>query len=116
MSIAKLGDGSLKMRNPVTFWSLSDATNRDAEYELDATLEQYFYHPNVPPFLAQRLAQRFGISNPSPRYIKVIATAFKTGTYLSFGSNEYGCLEATVAAIILDREAQDHILDADPIQ
>merc|ERR1711959_817258 len=33
-----------------------------------------------------------------------------------FGSNAYGCLKATLAAIILDREAQDHILDADPIQ
>lgn len=116
LSIAKLGDGSLVMRNPVTFWSLPDATSRDGEYELDAALEHYFFHPNVPSFLALRLAQRFGTSNPSPRYIKVIATAFKTGNYEGFGSNEYGCLKATVAAIILDREAQDHILDTDPIQ
>jgi len=59
-STAKLGDGSLKMRNPVTFYSLPDVTLRDAEYELDATLEHYFFHPNVPIFIAQRLAQRFG--------------------------------------------------------
>ena len=116
LSIVKLGDGSLQMRNPVTFWSLPDATIRDGEYELDAALEHYFFHPNVPSFLAKLLAQRFGSSNPSPRYTKVIASAFKTGKYGNFGSNEYGCLEATIAAIILDREAQDHILDADPIQ
>jgi uncharacterized protein (DUF1800 family) len=98
------------------FWSLPDATIRDGEYELDAALEHYFFHPNAPSFLAKLLAQRFGSSNPSPRYTKVIANAFKTGKYGNFGSNEYGCLEATIAAIILDREAQDHILDADPIQ
>lgn len=116
LSFAKLGDGTLSVRNPVSFWALSGYTNRDAEYELNAALEHYFYHPNVPSFLALRLAQRFGISNPSPRYITAIATAFKTGKYKGFGSNAYGCLKATLAAIILDREAQDHILDADPIQ
>lgn len=115
LSIAELGDGSIRFRNPVTFWSLQDVTVRDGEYELDAALKHYFYHPNVPSFLARTLAQRFGRSNPSPRYIKEIATAFKTGTYGNFGSKQYGCLEATVAAIILDRESVDYILDADPI-
>ena len=115
-STANLGDGSLQMRNPVTFYSLSDPTIRDAEYELDATLEHYFFHQNVPMFMARRLAQRFGSSNPSPRYIQVIAKSFRTGMYESFGSNQYGCLEATIAAILLDRESKDHILDADPFQ
>jgi len=116
LSIAQLGDGSIQFRNPVSFWSLPDATSRDAEYELDAALQHYFYHPNVASFIGGKLAQRFGISNPSPRYLKEIATAFKTGTYGKFGSNQYGCLKATIAAILLDRESQDHILDADPIQ
>jgi uncharacterized protein (DUF1501 family)/uncharacterized protein (DUF1800 family) len=116
ISLAKFGDGSLSVRNPVSFWSLSGDSNRDAEYELNAALEHYFYHPNVPSFLGMRLAQRFGVSNPSPGYIKRIATAFKTGLYKTFGSNNYGCLEATIAAIVLDREVQDPILDADPIQ
>ena len=39
--------------------TLSEHTIRDAEYELDAALKQYFYHPNTGPFLAVRLAQRF---------------------------------------------------------
>ncbi|VEU38256.1 unnamed protein product [Pseudo-nitzschia multistriata] len=118
VSIVKLGNGKLSFRNPVSFWSLSEHTVRDARNELDAALEHYFYHQNVAPFVAYRLAQRFGTSNPSPRYIDVIATAFRTGTYSNgsrfFGSKKYGCLQATIAAVVLDREAQDHILDADP--
>ena len=96
--------------------SLSGYTIRDARYELDAALEHYFYHQNTAPFLAIRFAQRFGISNPSPRYIDAIATAFRAGTYEGFGSGKYGCLEATIAAVILDREATTPHLDLDPMQ
>jgi uncharacterized protein (DUF1501 family) len=118
MSTVGIGDGGLLLRNPVSFWSLSEFTERDARYELDAALEHYFYHQNTAPFVAYRFAQRFGVSNPSPRYIDAIATAFRTGSYnqgsQSFGSNKYGCLEATVAAVVLDRESSDQILDLDP--
>jgi hypothetical protein len=82
-SIAKLGDGTLMMRNPVSFHSLSGYTNRDAEYELHATLEQYFYHQNVASFLAQRVAQHFGTSNPSKRYIKGKSTWNRLSTVYS---------------------------------
>jgi hypothetical protein len=34
---------------------------------------------------------------------------------MGFGSNEYGCLEATIAAVVLDRESKDYILDSDPV-
>jgi hypothetical protein len=112
--------GSLSFRNPVHFISIADPNIRDAQYETDAALEHYFYHPNTAPFLAIRLAQRFGISNPSPRYIEAITTAFRTGIYsdgsTSIGSGEYGDMQATVAAILLDRESQDILLDADPVQ
>jgi len=108
--------GALQIRTPVSFFNLPEFTTRDAQYELDAALEQYFYHPNMAPFLAKRLAQRFGISNPSPVYIEAIAVAFQTGKFESFGSGEYGCLKATIAAVLLHREAQDITLDADPAQ
>lgn len=89
-------------------------------YETDAALEHYFYHPNTAPFLAIRFAQRFGISNPSPRYVEAISSAFRTGIFTdgstSIGSGVYGDLQATIAAVLLDRESQDVLLDADPMQ
>jgi len=116
VSIVSLGNGGLKMRNPVSFFSLSEFTERDARYELDAALHHFFYHDNTAPFLATRIAQRLGISNPAPRYIKKAAIAFRTGKYEGFGSGKYGCLKATVAALLLDREFQDSTLDGDPTQ
>ena len=78
------------------------------------------FRSNTAPFLAIRFAQRFGISNPSPRYIDTAATAFRTGRYidrasgLRYGTGEYGNLGAMVAALLLDREARSVVLDADP--
>ena len=78
------------------------------------------YHPNTAPFLATRFAQRFGISNPTPRYIETAANAFRKGRYidpssgLRFGLGDYGNLGAMVAALLLDREARSVVLDADP--
>ena len=116
VSEVSVGNGGLKIRNPVSFFSLSEFTARDARYEIDAALNHFFYHKNMAPFLAIRLSQRLGISNPSPRYIKNAASAFRTGKYENFGSGKYGCLKATIAALLLDREVQDPALDSDPIQ
>jgi hypothetical protein len=49
----------------------------------------------------------------------MVSTAFKSGVYdvkklPTFGNGDYGNLEATVAAILLDREAVSFALDADP--
>jgi uncharacterized protein (DUF1800 family) len=91
---------------------------RDAQYETEATLDHYFYHDNTAPFLAMRLIQRLTLSNPTPRYIYTVASAFKDGQYLdesglSFGAGTYGDMAAIFAAIYLDREARSTILDAD---
>ena len=66
---------------------------------------------NVAPFIAYRLIQRLVTSNPSPRYVEAAAVAFRTGAYanLTF-SVQYGDLGATVAAILLDREARSLVL------
>ena len=37
--------------------------------DLDAALDNIFDHPNVGPFIAQRLIQRLVTSNPSPAYV-----------------------------------------------
>jgi Protein of unknown function (DUF1800) len=117
ISIAGLGDeGLLAFRNPVSFYLLSDPHLRDAQYETDAALEHFFYHRNLAPFLAIHFAKRFGNSNPSPRLVDVVATAFRKGRYesseISFGSGRYGCLAATLASLLLDRETS---LDLDPV-
>lgn len=87
----------------------------DAEYETEAVLDHYFYHDNTAPFLALRLIQRLVTSNPTPRYIRNVANAFKAGSYtasgISFGSGKYGDLAATFAAIYLDSAARSVVLD-----
>lgn len=78
------------------------------------------YHANTAPFITKTLIQHFGTSNPSPRFIQTVATAFQEGSYedtdsgITFGSGKYGCMAASIAAILLDREATSHVLDADP--
>ena len=119
-SMITIGSGSTTFtaRNPPHFMSFLVQDRRDAMYETDAVLDHYFYHPNVAPFISKRIIQRFGISNPSPRYIAQAATAFTTGSYtsqgLTFGDGKYGNLGAMVAAIVLDREARSSVLDSDP--
>ena len=121
-STVRIEGTHVKFRNPVHFMSLTEPTLRDAQYETDAAIDHLFYNQNTAPFLAVRLARRFGSSNPSPGYVQRIVKAFQTGTYvftdgivsLSFGKGQYGDLEATLAAILLDIEARDIVLDADP--
>jgi hypothetical protein len=118
ISKVELGNGDSSFRNPVSFFSPTDPSETEAGYEIDATLEHALYHPNTPSFVVIRLAQRFGVSNPSPRYVKNVAAAFRSGTHsqTGFGSGKYGCLKATIAALLLDKEVLDPILDADPMQ
>ncbi|KAL7482807.1 hypothetical protein ACHAW6_008462, partial [Cyclotella cf. meneghiniana] len=103
-------------RNAPSFMSVlnTEAVVRDALYETEAALDHYLYHENTAPFIAQRLIQRFTTSNPSPNYVKVVATAFQKGKYDNFGSGKYGDLEATMAAILLEPEARSVVLNADP--
>jgi len=117
-SIVDIGDG-YTFRNPPMYNSPIDQTQRDALYETDAILQHYVDHPNTAPFISTKLIQHLVTSNPSPRYVKVVADAFRTGTYTSggytFGKGNYGDMEACVAAILLDREARSSTLDDDAI-
>eukprot|EP00957_Ditylum_brightwellii_P206334 15347899-Ditylum_brightwellii.AAC.1 len=126
-SRVKVVGGNFYFRNAPHFMSMiadskpygiGETTRRDAEYETEAVLDHYFYHPNVAPFLCIHFIKRFGISNPSPRYVEKCAVAFHNGTYSSgshsYGSGLYGDLSALIASIALDREARTPVLDADP--
>lgn len=91
---------------------------RDAEYETSAVLDHYFYQDNVAPFLCIRIMQRFGFSNPSPRFVTQCVAAFRSGLYTSssetFGDGRYGSLEALIASVLLDKEATEGAVSADP--
>ena len=109
------GGATFSFRNPPQFMTLVDASQRDALYETEELLDHLFHHPNVAPFVAYRLAQRLVTSNPSPRYVAAAAAAFSSGTYGGRNfSGAHGDLGATVAALLLDREARSLVLDADP--
>ena len=86
-----------------------------AMHEVEALIDHLVEHPNTGPFVALRLIQRLVTSNPSPRYIKAVSTAFSNGCYGNYTfSGKYGDMAATVTAILLDREARSAVLEADP--
>jgi cullin-associated NEDD8-dissociated protein 1 len=106
---------SFWFRNPPHFMSFTEPTARDAEYETDAVLDHLVHHENTAPFISKRLIQRMTSSNPSPRYVRQVAEAFRTGAYGGRAhSGRYGDLGATVTAILLDREARSPVLEQDP--
>lgn len=114
-------DSPYKFRNPSHFMSMvpTESNERDAHTETDAVLDEYFYNDSTAPFISSRILQRLGFSNPSPRLISAVATAFTQGTYttdigVSFGDGRYGSLAATVAAAFLDRESRSALLLNDP--
>lgn len=77
------------------------APGGDAQAELDAALNNIFYHPNVGPFIARRLIQNLVTSNPTPAYVGRVAAAFNNN-----GQGVRGDLAAVVQAILLDPEAR----------
>ncbi|MGQ0700885.1 MAG: DUF1800 domain-containing protein [Panacagrimonas sp.] len=68
-----------------------------AEQDLEMALDALARHPNVPPFISRQLIQRLVTSNPTPDYVRRVATVFQTS-----GGN----LGSTVQAILLDPEAR----------
>lgn len=64
-------------------------------------LDTLFNHPNVGPFMAKHLIQKFVTSNPSPGYIHRVAGVFNDN-----GSGVRGDLGATLKAVLLDYEAR----------
>jgi uncharacterized protein (DUF1800 family) len=74
---------------------------QSAEKDLDDALQHLFRHPNVGPFVAQRLIRALVTSNPNPAYVARVASAFNANA-----RGERGDLKAVVKAILLDPEAR----------
>ena len=104
-----------EFRNPPSIMNPLLPTVRDAEQETEALLDHLFHHQNTAPFLARQLIQRFVVSNPSPRYVAAVATAFSKGEHGGVVySGRYGDIGAAVAAVLLDPAAREVVLDLDP--
>jgi hypothetical protein len=82
------------LSNGTTVWVYSTA-QKDIEYYL----EYIFNHPTVAPFIARSLIKFFVTSNPTPDYIKRVATKFNDN-----GNGVRGDIMAVVKALLLDRE------------
>lgn len=100
---------------PANQWTSDALLTPQAEQEVDALLDHLVEHNATAPFVVYRLIQRMVTSNPSPRYMRTVVNAFRTGTYdgVTF-SGRNGDLAATVTAILMDREARSPIVRADP--
>ena len=77
--------------------------NQTGDQDLEAALDNIFYHPNVAPFISKLLIQQFVTSNPTPAYVKRIADVFSDS---AGGGIDRGNLGKVVRAILLDPEAR----------
>ena len=68
-----------------------------ARQDLDATIATLVNHPNCAPYVAFRLIQHLISANPTPAYVRRVATVF---------SQTKGDLSAVVLAILTDTEAR----------
>jgi len=73
----------------------------NGEQDLQAAIDILFNHPNIAPFVARRMIQRFVTSNPSSGYIYRVARAFEGA-----GGGQRGDMKAVVKAVLLDYEAR----------
>ena len=76
--------------------------NRTTVQDMNGVLDCAFNHPNLGPFLAQRLIRNMVTSNPSPGYVQRVAAVFNDN-----GSGVRGDLHSVVTAILTDAEARN---------
>ena len=78
--------------------------------DLNAALDNIFVQPSLAPFVCKQLIQHLVTSNPSPAYVRRVATVFDAGVFTgsgaTFGSGQRGDMQAVIAAILLDPEAR----------
>jgi len=70
---------------------------QNAVDDLHDALDNIFAHPNLAPFISERLIQHLVTSNPSPAYVGRVAKVFK---------KTKGDMKSVIKAILLDWEAR----------
>jgi uncharacterized protein (DUF1800 family) len=71
-----------------------------AQQDLNMALDNIAFHPNVAPFISKQLIQHLMTSNPSPAYVKRVASVFAAN------ANSPTQLQQVVQAILIDKEAR----------
>ena len=94
--------------SPVACYSTTPAADQQAcvnycNGQVETVVETLANHPNVAPFMARQLIQRFVSSNPSAGYIDRVAAVFEND-----GTNTRGNLGAVIRALLLDTEARSN--------
>lgn len=83
--------------------------NTSGPQAMRIAMDALFNHPNVGPFFARQMIQRLVTSNPSPGYVRRVATRFNNN-----GAGVRGDLQAVWTAILLDDEARGPTSLSDP--
>lgn len=84
-------------------------THEEFKAEINAALDNIFAHPNIAPFVSERLIKMMVTSNPTPAYIRDVATVFNDN-----GEGVKGDLAAVAKAILMHDEARNgHINDTE---
>ncbi|MBV9211481.1 MAG: DUF1800 domain-containing protein, partial [Acidobacteria bacterium] len=78
--------------------------NQTGTQDLNAALDNIFYHPNVGPFISKQLIQHLVTSDPTPAYVGRVAAVFNNNGY-----GVRGDLSAVVWAILTDPEARGDV-------
>ena len=102
-----------------SFLNTTIPANSGGVGSIDRALDTIFAHPNVAPFLARQLIQRFVTSSPSTEYVGRVAETFNEGSYSlpsgkQVGRGQRGDLAATIAAILLDADARESSSTTNP--
>lgn len=84
-------------------------TGASGMLDVEAALDNLFYHPNTPPFISRLLIQRFVKSNPSAAYVQNVAAKFRDN-----GQGVRGDMKKVIETILTDPEARNLIHFADP--
>ena len=77
--------------------------------DVTAAIDNLFQHPNTGPFIGRLLIQRLITSNPTPAYLARVSAKFADN-----GAGVRGDLKAVVKQILLDPEARDPAMLANP--
>jgi hypothetical protein len=83
-----------------TFFGQTIPAGQTARKDLEDALRIIFNHPNVPPFVSKQLIQQLVKSNPSPQYVRDVASVFANN-----GSGVRGDMRAVIRAILTHPEA-----------